>query len=286
MTRIVLAVMLVFALGGTAIADELYGTLKKIKDSGTIVVGFRENAPPFSFLDDKKKPTGYSIDLCSRIVTAVKQELTIEDLKVEYVPVTPQNRIDMVHDGKVDIECGATTDTFSRQERVDFTYMTFVTGTVLLAKTQSDIAAFSDLAGKSVGVAIGTTTEGIVTARVQAKFINAQIVKVDDHDAGLRALENDEIAAYATDRVVAIGLARRSPARNELMLTDEALSYEPYGFMVRRDDSAFRRVANKTLSTVYVSGEIINVFEKWFGDMGVKPSPMLQAMYVLQTRPN
>jgi len=286
MTRILLAALFAFVIGAPASADELSGTLKKIKDSGTITVGYRENAPPFSSLDAKKKPVGYSIDLCERIVTAVKQELTIDDLKVQYVPVTPQNRMDMVRDGKVDIECGASTDTFSRQRKVDFTYMTFVTGTILLAKTKADIATLTDLAGKSVGVARGTTTEGIVKARIKAQFINAKIVMVDDHDAGLQALENDEIAAYATDRVVAIGLARRSPARNELMLTDEALSYEPYAFMVRRDDSAFRRVANQTLSTVYVSGEIIKIFQKWFSEMGVKPSPMLQAMYVLQARPN
>lgn len=286
MTRIFLAALFAVVLCAPASADELSGTLKKIKDSGTIAVGYRVNTPPFSSLDDKKRPVGYSIDLCERIVTAVKQELTIEDLKVKYVPVTPQNRMDMVHDAKVDIECGASTDTFTRQEKVDFTYMTFVTGTILLAKTKSDIATLTDLAGKSVGVARGTTTEGIVKARIKAKFINAKIVMVDDHDAGLQALESDEIAAYATDRVVAIGLARRSPARNELMLTDEALSYEPYAFMVRRDDSAFRRVANRTLSAVYVSGEIIKIFQKWFGEMGVKPSPMLQAMYVLQARPN
>ncbi|MDJ0950677.1 MAG: amino acid ABC transporter substrate-binding protein [Alphaproteobacteria bacterium] len=285
LARILVAAIAACVFAASASAEELTGTLKKIKDSGTITLGFREASPPFSILGDDGKPVGYSIDLCARVVGAVKQELGLDDLKVNYVPVNPTNRIDRVKSGAVDLECGSTTDTFTRQQDVDFTYLTFVTGTVMLAKTHTNVSTLADLAGQKVGVARGTTTERTVSKRIQSKFINAEIVLVDDHDEGLRALESDKITAYASDRVVLIGLAQRSAQRNQLMLTEEALSYEPYALMLRRDDSAFRRVANRALSRVYTSGDIVGMFQKWFGKLGLKPTPMLQALYILQARP-
>ena len=279
------ALVMIMALGATTVhAQTRTGTLKKVGDSGTLTIGYRENALPFSFTGSDGKPTGYSIDLCQEIAVAVQQELKLSNLALRWVPVTPENRVDMVANGTVDIECGTTTASLSRQEKVDFTLTTFVDGASLLIAEGAGIRTVADLAGKRVGVAPGTTTEKAIGDFLRAQSIPATIVSVKDHDEGLAALQTSKIDAYASDRTILVGLVLQARGTARYALVSDDLSYEPYGFMVRRDDSAFRLVANRALARLYRSGAIGAVYSKWFGALG-KPTPALILMYALQGLP-
>jgi ABC-type amino acid transport substrate-binding protein len=286
MKKVVLAALVALVAIGPATAAELTGTLKKIKDSGTIVIGHRDGSRPFSFIDENGKPAGYTIDLCNRVVQSVKQTLGVADLKVQYVPLTAADRIPAVASGKVDIECGNSTITLSRLEEVDFSIMTFITGASLLVKADSGINGVGDLGGKSVGVAAGTTTEKALEAKLKQALVEAKVVKVKDHGEGIAKLESGEIDAYAGDQIVLIGLGRNVADPNTLALTPELFTYEPYGLMVRRDDADFRLAANRALVQLYRTGEIGQIYNKWFGDWGGRPSRLLLAMYALNSLPN
>jgi glutamate/aspartate transport system substrate-binding protein len=268
----------------TGQAQTLTGTLKKVADSGTLTVGYRENALPFSYTGSDGKPAGYSIDLCQEIAVAVQQELKLPNLAVRWVPVTPENRVGAVVNGTIDIECGSTTASLSRQEKVDFTLMTFVDGASLLIAEGSGLKSVGDLAGKRIGVAPGTTTEKAVADFLRTQSITATIVPVKDHDEGLAALQTSKIEAYASDRTILVGLVLQARGTSRYALISEDLSYEPYGFMVRRDDSAFRFLANRVLARTYRSGAIGAIYSKWFGALG-KPTPALVLMYALQGLP-
>jgi len=268
----------------TGHAQTLTGTLKKVKDSGTLTLGFRENSLPFSYTGSDGKPAGYSIDLCQEIAVAVQQELKLANLQVKWVAVTPDNRIESVVNGTVDMECGSTTASLSRQEKVDFTLMTFVDGASLLIAEGSGVKTVRDLGGKRVGVVPGTTTERAVADFLRATSISATVVPVKDHDEGLAALQTSKIEAYASDRTILVGLVLQARGTARYALIPDDLSYEPYGFMVRRDDSAFRLVANRALARIYRSGAIGAIYSKWFGALG-KPTPALVLMYALQGLP-
>ena len=283
--RAVIALAIMAVLVGTTVqAQTLTGTLKKVNDSGTLTIGYRENALPFSFTGSDGKPSGYSIDLCKEIAIAVQQELKLANLTVNWVPVTPDNRIDAVANGTVDIECGSTTASLSRQEKVDFTLMTFVDGASLLIAEGSGLKTINDLTGKRIGVVPGTTTEKAVADFLRTTSISATVVPVKDHDEGLAALQTSKIEAYASDRTILIGLVLQAKGTARYALVADDLSYEPYGFMVRRDDSAFRFLANRTLARVYRSGAIGAIYAKWFGSLG-RPTPALVLMYALQGLP-
>lgn len=262
----------------------LEGTLKKIKETGTIVIGYRDTARPFSFLDENGKPAGYSVDLCRRVAVAVERALGLSGLQTRFEPLTAETRFEAVVKGKVDIECGATTNTLSRQERVDFTNMTFVDGGSLLVVDGLGIRGVSDLGGKRVAVIPDTTTAPALSAALERGFTKATVIHVKNHDEGLALLERGAADAYASDRTLLIGVGRRAKQPERYALVDELFSYEPHGFMVRRDDAAFRLVVNRTLSQIYRSGEIVDIYRKWFGDIG-PPSPALKVMYILYSLP-
>jgi len=281
---LVLAGVLALALPGLSPAQELQGTLKKIKDSGTIALGYREQSVPFSFRGADGKPAGYSIDLCSRIVTGIQQQLKLAKLDVKWVPVTPENRIASVVNGTVDLECGSTTNTLSRQEQVDFSHMTFVDGGSLLVKASDKMVAFQDLAGKKIAVIPGTTTETALRAALQKAFVTAQVVPVKEHREGLTALESGTADAYASDRVILIGLAVTAKDPAQFAIAEQYLSYEPYGFMLRRGDSSFRLTVNRVLSSLYRSREVMQIYGRWFGKLG-EPGNLLIAMYALHALP-
>src|ERR1044071_7867384 len=204
--RLLLSLLLTLLLVAAAGAQELDGTLKKIKDSSTFTLGYLETAPPFSFPGRDKKPVGYSIDLCTQIASAIQKQLNV-NLKLNWVPVTAENRIDMVASGKVDIECGTTTATLSRQERVDFSLMTFVDGGGLLMKSDFKPKSTSELADKRIAVIPGTTTETALTKYLKEEFVTVKIVPVKNHVEGLQALEKGTADAFASDRGILIGLA-------------------------------------------------------------------------------
>jgi ABC-type amino acid transport substrate-binding protein len=278
------ALVAALVVASTVVAQPLDGTLQKIKTSGTLTIGYRESSPPFSFNGPDNRPRGYSIDLCLHVAGAIQKQLGLADLKLNWAPVTPESRIPAVADGKVDIECGSTTATLSRQERVDFSIMTFVDGGSLLTTSEANLRGVADLSGKRIAVAPGTTTEKSLAEFLKAEFINAQTVLVKDHADGRAALETGKVDAYASDRGILIGLALTAPDPKRFALASVVFSYEPYGFMVRRNDAAFRLAVNRALAELYRSGKIVPIYERWFGAFG-KPSPAIQAMYRLNGLP-
>jgi len=284
-SKIVLVIFLAaLAWTGPVAGQELDGTLKKIKSSATLTLGYRESAPPFSFPGPDRRPVGYSVDLCLHIASAVQKQLGLANMKLNWVPVTAENRIDMVVQGKIDLECGTTTATLARQERVDFSLMTFVDGGSLLTKADLDLRGVGDLAGKKIAVIPGTTTEAALTKFLKAEFVTAEIVRVKDPVEGVTAIEKGTAHAFASDRGILIGIAVTSKDPKRFGLANVLFSYEPYGFMLRRNDAAFRLVVNKALAQLYRSGDIAAIYERWFGGFG-KPTQAIQAMYLLNGLP-
>jgi len=269
---------------GPALGEELTGTLKKIKTSGTLTIGYRESSPPFSFMGPDKRPIGYSIEMCMRVASAIQKQLGIDDLKLNWVPVTIENRIQMVAQGKVDIECGSSTMTLSRQEKVDFSLMTFVDGGSLLTSSTANVRNLADLTGRRIAIVPGSTTEKALADFLKKQFIAIQTIHVKDHSEGLALLEKGEADAYATDRGILIGLAVTSKDPKRFILANFVFSYEPYGFIVRRNDADFRLAVNRALAALYRSGDVIAIYDHWFGAFG-KPSPEIQAMYLLNGLP-
>ena len=237
------ASLFLLAHAAPAPAQSLDGTLKKVKDSGALTLGYRESSPPFSFVGADKRPIGYSIDL----------------------------------------ECGSTTNSLSRQEQVDFSHMIFVDGSSLLIKADK-VAAMQDLSGKKIAVIPGTTTDPAVRAALQKAFVTAQIVPVKDHREGLTMLENGSVDAYASDRTILIGLGVTAKDPSQFAIAEQYFSYEPYGFMLKRGDAPFRLAVNRVLSSLYRSREVMQVYGRWFGKLG-EPSGLLLAMYALHALP-
>jgi len=281
--RLTTLLLSVLIMAGPAAGQELDGTLKKIKTSGTFTLGYLESAPPFSFPGPDRRPVGYSIDLCTQIASAIQKQLGV-NLKLNWQPVTTANRLDMVASGKVDIECGTSTTTLSRQERVDFSLMTFVDGGGLLTKSDLKLGAVADLADKRIAVIPGTTTQTALEKYLKEEFVAAKIVPVKNHVEGLLAIEKGDADAFASDRGILIGLAVTSKDPSRFALPGILYSYEPYGFMVRRNDAAFRLAVNRALAGLYRSGAIAPIYERWFGAFG-KPSPAMLSMYLLNGLP-
>ena len=281
--RLLLSLLLTLLLVAAAGAQELDGTLKKIKDSSTFTLGYLETAPPFSFPGPDKKPVGYSIDLCTQIASAIQKQLNV-NLKLNWVPVTAENRIDMVAGGQVDIECGTTTATLSRQERVDFSLMTFVDGGGLLTSADWKINAVSDLGGKRIAVIPGTTTETALSKFLKEEFVTVEIMPVKNHVEGRAAQEKGAVDGFASDRGILIGLVVTAKDPTRFALPNILFSYEPYGFMLKRNDANFRLAVNRALAALYRSGGIASIYDKWLGAFG-KPSSAVQAMYLLNGLP-
>ena len=260
------------------------GTLERIKERGEFLIGYDPDSRPLSFVENGE-PAGYSVDICRRIAVGVREHLKLPDMKITYVPLTLENRFDAVVDGKVDIECASTTMTLGRQERVDFTLMTFVTGGTFLSRAKDRIATMEDLAGKRIGVIRGVTAETALKAHLSEKLIDARVVNVADANEGLTKLQGGDIDAYASDQVVLIGDVTKALAANkkvDVSFADELFSYEPYALMVRRDDAEFRLVANRVISQIFRSGQFAQLYQEWIGSNGLQPSPLLLAMYQVQ----
>jgi glutamate/aspartate transport system substrate-binding protein len=281
------AVAILFGLAAAAcpVATAPAGTLEKIGASGIIAFGYRDASPPFSFKNADGKPVGYSIDLCNRIAAAVKERLSLPHLEVRYVRVTPEDRIAKLVAGEIDVECGSTTRTISRQAEVDFSLLIFLTGTELLVTVGSNIDDLSGLDGRKVALLPGTTNDVVIRSALASRGIDAEVVPVQDHDAGVAAVESGQADAYATDEVLLIGLARKAKDPSKLRLTGKLYSYEPYALMVRQNDAEFRFVADRALASLFRTREIGDIYSKWFGDWNAGPSQMLIALYMLQSVP-
>jgi ABC-type amino acid transport substrate-binding protein len=278
------ALFAVLALAAQAAAQDLGVTLEKIKSSGAFTLGYREGAPPFSFPGPDGRPVGYSVELCMHVAGAIQKRLGVANLKLNWVPVTAENRINMVSEGKIDLECGTTTASLSRQERVDFSLMTFVDGGSLLTKSDANLRGVGDVAGKRIAIIPGTTTETALARFLKDEFITVETVRVKDHLEGVAAIEKGLADAFASDRGLLIGIAVTSKDPTRFGLANLLFSYEPYGFMLRRNDAAFRLAVNRALAELYRSRAIAPIYERWFGAFG-RPTQAIQAMYLLNGLP-
>lgn len=255
------------------------GTLKQIAEARSITLGYRLDAAPFSYRGSNGEPTGYSVDLCRRVVSAVEQALNVARVGVKWVAVTPENRIGAVAGGAVDLECGVTTITMGRQEQVDFSNPIFAEGGSLLVRADGGPMRLADLGGKTVGVMAGTTTEARLRAVLKERLIDARVVNVKDENDGAAAVIDKRIDAFAGDRIVLLGVGLRSGGGAVLALAQEDFSFEPYGLMMRRDP-AFRLVVNRALAQLYSGQGIVEIYDRWFGKLG-RPGPLLTAMFYL-----
>jgi glutamate/aspartate transport system substrate-binding protein len=252
------------AIALSANAQELTGTLKKIKDSGTVTIGNRESSIPFSYLDDKQQPVGYSMDLCNKVVDAIKAELKLPALKVAYNPVTSQNRITLMQNGTIDLECGSTTNSVDRQKQVSFGVATFVTGIKMLVKADSGITDIAQLDGKAVVTTTGTTSDALIKASEKGKHIDVKNIYGKDHADSFLMVESGRAAAFVMDDVLLAGLVANAKNPKEFMIVGDALRVEPYGIMIRKDDPQFKALVDKTLTGLMKSGEIVKIYDKWF----------------------
>lgn len=267
------------------IAAEQTGTIEQIKQNGKVRIGFRKDQPPMSFLNQDGKPAGYSVDLCVRIVNEVKNTLERGDISIEYVPVSSTDRFEALSNNTIDILCGATTKTISRGKLVDFTQLTFVTGASLLSLKDEPVDGISGLQGKKVAVSKGTTTIDALKAKIEESVSDAQIVPVDNADAGMQALIKGEVDAFSADQVVLIGLVLTHEGDEQFAIATDIFSYEPFALAVRRNDSDFRLLADSVLAQLNRSGQITPIYGKWFGKFTKKVPALLQALFVLNSTP-
>jgi glutamate/aspartate transport system substrate-binding protein len=250
--------------GREAAAQELTGTLKKVRDAGAIVVGHRDSSIPFSYLDDRQAPIGYSVDLCLRVVDAVKDSLKMPGLKVQMQAVTSSNRIPLLQNGTVDLECGSTTNSVERQRQVAFGYTTFVTNVRVVVKRNSSIRSLADLNGRPVATTSGTTSVQLLRAHEKARGVDFREVYGKDHAESFLLLETDRAAAFVMDDILIAGLVANSRNPQDYRFLDEVLRTEPYGIMIRRDDPAFKKVVDDTLERLMKSGEVTRLYNRWF----------------------
>lgn len=263
--RVLSAAIAAALISSPVVAAELTGTLKKIKETGTITLGHRDASIPFSYLaDDPSKPVGYSHDLQLKVVEAIKKELGLADLKVRYNLVTSQTRIPLVQNGTVDIECGSTTNNLERQKQVDFSVGIFEVGTRLLVKKSAGINDFDDLKGKNVVTTAGTTSERLLKSMNAEKKMGMNIISAKDHGESFLMLESGRVAGFMMDDALLYGEMAKAKQPDQWVVTGKPQSFEIYGCMMRKDDPAFKKVVDDAISATFASGEINGIYDKWF----------------------
>src|SRR6266849_1788811 len=267
--KLLLSVIACAICAAPAAAQELTGTLKKIKDSGSITIGHRDASIPFSYYDDKQQPVGYAVDLCLRIVDAVKSDLRMPKIDVKYQLVTSANRIPLMANGTIDLECGSTTNNLARQEQVWFTITHFVTANRWVAKKSSNIKSLADLKGKTIVSTAGTTNIKQITEINGQQNLGMNIISANGHPEAFQMVETGRAVAFVMDDILLYSLAAQSRSPGDYAISAEATSVEPYGIMLRKDDAAFKKVVNAAMTNLYKSGQINPIYEKWF----LKPIP-------------
>lgn len=252
------------AASSLAHAEELTGTLKKIKDNGVIVVGHRESSVPFSYYDNQQKVVGYSQDYSNKIVDAVKAKIGVADLQVKLIPITSQNRIPLLQNGTFDFECGSTTNNLERQQQAAFSNTIFIVGTRLLTKKDSGIKDFPDLAGKTVVVTSGTTSEKLLNKLNEEKKLDMRIISAKDHGDAFRTMETGRAVAFMMDDALLAGERAKAKQQGDWVIVGTAQSEEAYGCMLRKDDPQFKKLVDDTIATLQTSGEAEKSFDRWF----------------------
>jgi glutamate/aspartate transport system substrate-binding protein len=250
---------------GQANAEELTGTLKSIKESGAITLGYRESSIPFSYLDDDQKPIGFAMDICYKIVEALKKELKLDKLEVKLNPVTPSTRIPLMANGTIDLECGSTTNNAERQKQVSFTNTHFLTTSRFVSKKFSNLNSIDDLKGKSVVSTSGSTNIKQLTEANAARNLGVNIIAAKDHGEAFLMVETDRAAAFVMDDILLASFIAGSKEPDAYVISKDAFSKpEPYGIVMRKDDPAFKKVVDGATAALYQSAEGQKLYDKWF----------------------
>lgn len=279
------AAFLATAIVAPAGAQELYGTLKKIKESGSIGIGHNSDSPPFSYIGKDGKPEGYTVDLCLKIAEGVKQELKLDKLEIRYTQLIATTRIPLLLNGTIDMVCGTTTNNLTRQKQVDFLSTIFITGNRILTRKDSGIKDLEDLQGRRVTVNQGTSNEKIIKD-LDAKYnLGIRFLDTKDQPQGWIALETGRSDAHVTDEVVALGLIAKSKEPDKYATVGRLLSFDPYSIVVRRDDSAFRLVGNRVLADLFRSGEIDTIYKKWMSTINMPMTEQMKMVFQSQAFP-
>jgi len=283
MTRKAILGVVLIACMSTAGAAAAESTLDQIKSSKTIRLGYRETSIPFSFVGDYRLPRGYSVDLCKIVVDDIAKQLKLEKIEIQWVPVTAETRFDALKSGKIDLECGNSSQTLARRAEFDFSVMTFVDGASLLFR-KGEVPATSDhLSGQRIVVVSGSTTEKTLAELGASAKLSASLIKVPDYEAALKALTDKKGTALAADRTILISTVVASGREKEFELSSVQFSYEPYGLMMRRDPD-FRLAVDRSLARLYRTGGIGPVFQRWFEPLG-NPGDVLKTMFLLNGLP-
>jgi glutamate/aspartate transport system substrate-binding protein len=252
------------AFGSMSVQAQESGTIKKIRETGQITVGHRESSAPFSYLDDKQQPIGYTMDLCAKVVDAVKAEMKLPNLKVAYQPVTSSNRIPLLQNGTIDMECGSTTNSVARQQQVAFGPTHFVINVTAAVKKSSNIKSIAELNGKNVSSTSGTTAVPLIKGYEKTKNVDVKEIYGKDHAESFLLLADDRVSAFIMDDILLAGQIANSKSPADYIILPESLRQEPYGIMLRKDDPQFKGLIDKTIGAVYKSGEIAKIYSKWF----------------------
>ena len=255
------------------------GRLKTIVASKTIKIAHRTDALPFSFIDHGKEVAGYSVDVCKAVVTSLQRQLQLPALKIEWVPVTTQSRFAAVAGGQADLECGSSTVTLSRMKEVDFSNFIFVESTGLAVSASAAVNKLQDLSGKKIAVISGTSNEKAMASKNQELKLNATLVPVKDRDEAVNALESGRVDAFASDKLLLYGAEFKNP--QALRALPDDLSIEPYAIVLPRGDWELRLAVNTALAELYKSGDVQKIFGVWFGQLGLRPGALLNAVYLL-----
>lgn len=283
MTRLITICLISLGLNVMVGAQELTGTLKRVAETGEFRIGYVPDAPPMSFHDGDGSPVGYSISLCRNVANAVKTATGLEEINIRYVPlISPDDRINAIVNRDVDIECGATTVTLSRREKVDFTLMTFITGGAVLSRNGSAINSILDLSGKTVAVIAATTTHSALREFISSNEMKITLRMIATHEEGMKLLDDKKVDGYASDRAMLVGQVFRSADRSKYAITRDVFSFEPYALMLHRGDTDFRLVADRSLASLYGNARIRRLYHDWFGRYGEPMTPVLEAMYEFQ----
>lgn len=258
-------------------------TLQRIRATGAMPIGVRDASFPFSSVDDGKHARGCSIDLCLRIADAIKSELALARLEVRYIPVSAANAIAALLDGKIDLECGATSNTRERQQQVAFAYTTFVAGIRLLTRKASQISGIDDLRGKTIVVTRDTASEKLIAGLNEQRSLKMNIVVADDHDQSFRAVEQGTAVAFAMDDVLLYGLIAKAKQPDDFVVVGKHLSVEPYAIMLRKADPELEAIVDRTLALLFASGEIRELYAKWFTsrELTVPMDPLLKEAFAV-----
>ncbi len=266
--------------------EALDRTLSEIRDSKVLKLGHRTTSNPFSFVDEDGTVKGYTIDLCLAVAEAIKRELELDELEIVFVPTTTNNRFEKLESGETDIHCGAATQTLERQERFSFSLLIYVTGMEMLVHEGTGISEIDDLEGQMIGVVEGTTAESAVVKGLEKRGMNAEVMRFEDENVALAALEEERIDVLFGDRIGLLNLSQRAKARERLILIDRFYSFEPYALVMPRDALDLKLIADKTLAELYESRDVMEVFHRWFDEYGIASNEtIMRALYKLQAIP-